>query len=172
MYLLYNVLLLIVSTVEQSELAIVVQLLNHVQLFATPWIVAHQASLSFTISWNFLKLMSIELVMLSNHLILCCPLLLLPSVFPSIRVFSNELALRVRWPKCWSFSFSIILPMNIHGWNGNPLQYSCLENPMDRGAWWATIYGFAKSQTRLSDFCVYLISLYALNFAKYHEIVS
>ena len=65
-----------------------------------------------------------------------------------------------------------VLPMNIHGWNGNPLQYSCLENPMDRGAWWATIYGFAKSQTRLSDFCVYLISLYALNFAKYHEIVS
>ena len=107
MYLLYNVLLLIVSTVEQSELAIVVQLLNHVQLFATPWIVAHQASLSFTISWNFLKLMSIELVMLSNHLILWCPFLLLPSIFPSIRVIATELALHIRWPKYWSFSFSI-----------------------------------------------------------------
>ena len=108
MYLFYNVLLLIVSTIQQSESAIVVvQLLNHVQFFATPWTVARQASLSFTISWSFLKLMSIESVMLSNHLILCHPLLLLPSVFPSIRVFSNELALHIRWPKYWNFSFSI-----------------------------------------------------------------
>ena len=108
MYLFYNVLLLIVSTIQQSESAIVVvQLLNHVQFFATPWTVAHQASLSFTISWSFLKLTSIESVMLSNHLILCHPLLLLPSVFPSIRVFSNELALHIRWPKYWNFSFSI-----------------------------------------------------------------
>ena len=106
--MLYNVLLLIVSTIQQSELAIfVVQLLNHVRLFATPWIVAHQASLSFPISWSFLKLMSIELVLLYNHLILWCPLLLLPSVFPSIRVFASELALHVRWPKYWSISFSI-----------------------------------------------------------------
>ena len=107
MYLLYNVLLLIVSTIQQSELAIVVQLLNHVQFFATPWTVAHQASLSFTISWSFLKLMSIESVMLSNHLIFCHPLLLLPSVFPSIRVFSNEMALHIRRPKYWNFNFSI-----------------------------------------------------------------
>ena len=86
---------------------VVVQLLSRVWLFATPWTAAHQASLSFTISWSLLKLMSIELVMPSNHLILCCPLLLLPSIFPSIRVFSNELILSIRWPKYWSFSFSI-----------------------------------------------------------------
>ena len=143
----------------------------------------------------------------SNHLILCCPLLLLPSIFPSIRVFSNESA--VKWPKYWSLSFNIS-PSNEHpglnsfrmdwldllavqgtlksllqhhnwaslvaqrlkrlpamretwvrslGWedspgegNGNPLQYSCLENPMDRGAWWATVDRLAKSWTRLSDF--------------------
>ncbi|KAB0345975.1 hypothetical protein FD755_024373 [Muntiacus reevesi] len=84
-----------------------VQLLNHVQLFATPWSVAHQASLSITNSKSLLKLMSMESVMPSNHLILCCPLLLLPSVFPSIRVFSNESVLRIRWSKYWSFSFSI-----------------------------------------------------------------
>ena len=74
---------------------------------AAPWTAAHWASLSFTISWSLLKLMSLELVMLSNHLILCCPLLLSPSVFPSIRVFSSESALHLRWPKYWSFSFSI-----------------------------------------------------------------
>jgi len=74
---------------------------------ATPWTAARQASLSITNSWSSLKLMSIESVMPSNHLILCCPLLLLPSVLPSIRVFSNESVLHVRWPKYWSFSFSI-----------------------------------------------------------------
>ena len=73
----------------------------------TPWTAACQASLSITISQSLLKLMSIESVMPSNHLILCCPLLLLPSVFPSIMVFSNELALHIKWPKYWSFSFSI-----------------------------------------------------------------
>ena len=75
-------------------------------LFVTPWTAAHQASLSFTTSQSLLKLMSIELVMLSNHLILCCPLLLLSSIFPSIRVFSNESALRIRWPNYWNFSIS------------------------------------------------------------------
>ena len=84
-----------------------VQLLSHVQLFATPWTAAHQASLSITNSQSLLKLMSIELVMPSNHLILCCPFLLPPSIFPSIRVFSNESVLCIRWPKYWSFSFSI-----------------------------------------------------------------
>ena len=74
---------------------------------ATPWSAAHQASLSFTISWSLLKLMSIESMMPSNHLILCCPLLLLPSVFHSIRVFSNESALCIKWPKYWSFNFGI-----------------------------------------------------------------
>ena len=84
-----------------------VQSFSHVQLFVTPWTAACQASLSVNNSQSLLKLMSIELVMPSNHLILCCPLLLPPSVFPSIRVFSNESALRIRWPKYWSFSFSI-----------------------------------------------------------------
>ena len=84
-----------------------VQSLNRVQLFVTPWTAACQASLSITNSQSLLKLMSVESVMPSNHFILCCPLLLLPSIFPSIRVFSNESALRIRWPKYWSFSFSI-----------------------------------------------------------------
>ena len=83
-----------------------VQSLSCVQLFATPWTAAHQASLSITNSWNLLKLMSIESVMPSNHLILCRPLLL-PSVFPSIRVVSNDSVLHIRWPKYWSFSWSI-----------------------------------------------------------------
>ena len=177
-----------------------------VRLFATPRTAAHQASLSITSSWSPSKPMSIESVMPSNHLILCRPLLLPPSIFPSIRVFSNESALRIRWPKYWSFSFSIS-PSNEHSglisfkmdwldllavqgtlksllrhhsskasilWrsaffiiqlfpgssdgkvsacnaadvgsipglgrspgegNGNPLQYSCLENSMDEGGW-------------------------------------
>ena len=84
-----------------------VQSLSCVQLFATPWTAACQASLSITNSQSLLKLMSIESVIPSNHLILCCCLLLPPSNFPSIRVFSNESALRIRWPKYWSFSFNI-----------------------------------------------------------------
>ena len=86
---------------------VVVRSLSCVWLFATPWTAAHQVSLSFTISQSLLKLMSVELMMPSNHLILCCRLLLLPSVFPSIRVFPSESALHIRWPKYWSFSFSI-----------------------------------------------------------------
>ena len=151
-----------------------------------------QASLFFTISWSFLKLMSIESVMPSNHLVLCRPLLLLPSIFPSIRVFSNDSALLIRCSKYWSFSFSIspyseysgliIFKMNwfdlfeVQGtlesllqhlssiesilWHsaffivllshGNLLQYSCLENSMDGGAWWATVHGVTESQTCLS----------------------
>ena len=84
-----------------------VQSLSHVQLFGTPWTVVCQASLSITNSQSLLKLMSIKLVMPSNHLILCCPHLLLPSILPSIRVFPNESVLCIRWPKYWSFSFSI-----------------------------------------------------------------
>ena len=92
-----------------------VQLLSHVLLFATPWIAACQASLSITNSWSSLKLTSIESVMPSSHLILCHPLFLLPPIPPSFRVFSNESTLRMRWPKYWSFSFSIILSKEIPG---------------------------------------------------------
>ena len=84
-----------------------VQLLSHVRLFATPWTAAHQACMSITNSQSLLKLISIKLVMPSNHLILCCPLLLLPSIFPSIRVFSSESVLCIKWPEYWSFSFSV-----------------------------------------------------------------
>ena len=191
----------------------------------TPWTTSLQASLSITISRSMPKLMSIEFMMPSNYLILCCPLLLLSSIFPSIRVFSNELVLRIRWPEYWSFSFSISPSNDYSGlisfrmdWfdllevqetlkhllqyhsskapvlrclrkisgfpgglvvenlpssagdtgdtgsipglgtsrgigNGNPLQYSCLENSMDRGAWWAAVHGVTKSQTILE--CVH-----------------
>ena len=84
-----------------------IQLLSHVRLFTTPWTAARQASLSITNSWSLLKFMSIVLVMPFNHLILCHPLLFLPSIFPSNRVFSNDSVLCIRWPKYWSFSFSI-----------------------------------------------------------------
>ena len=92
-----------------------VQSLSHVQLFATPWIVARQASLSITNSWSSLRVASIESVMPSSHLILSHPLLLLPPIPPSIKVFSNESILRMRWPKYWSFSFSIIPSKEIPG---------------------------------------------------------
>ena len=92
-----------------------VQSLSRVLLFVTPWAALGQASLSITNSWTLLKLMSIESVMGSNQLILCHPLLLLPLIFPRIRVFSNDLALRIRWPKYWSFSFSISPSMNFQG---------------------------------------------------------
>ena len=95
--------LLLVNSVQFSS----VQLLSRVQLYATPWIAALQASLSITNSWSSPKLLSIKLVMPSSHLILCRPLLLLPPIPPSIRVFSNESTLHMRWPKYWSFSFSI-----------------------------------------------------------------
>ena len=91
---------------KKDLLAFVVQSLTHVRLFVTPWSAIHQASLSFTVSPSLLKLMSIESVMPSNYLILCHRLLLLFSIFSSIRVFSSDLALQIRWPKYWSFSFS------------------------------------------------------------------
>ena len=99
--------------VIQCEKLSSVQPPSRVRLFETPWTAARQAFLSITNSWNLLRLMSLESVMPSSHLILCHPLLLLPSIFPSIRVFSNESALRIRWPKYWSFSFNII-PSNEH----------------------------------------------------------
>ena len=99
------------------------QSLNHVQLFATPWTVAHQASPSITNSRSLLKLMPNESVMPYNHLILCCPLLLLPSIFPSIRVFSSESVLRIRWPSNGVSTSASVLPVNIQdrfplGWTG------------------------------------------------------
>ena len=97
----------IASNHQEAANCRLVQSVNCVLFFATPWTAAHQASLSITNSQSLLKLMSIESVMPSNHLNLCCPLLFLPSIFPSIRVFSNESVLCIRWPKYWSFSFSI-----------------------------------------------------------------
>ena len=103
------------SSLQHSEVPVclmvlpiyfVVHSLSHVWFFATPWAVARQASLSFTISQSLLRLMSDELKMPSSHLILCCPLVLLPSIFPSIRVFYNESVLLIRWPKYWDFSIS------------------------------------------------------------------
>ena len=97
--------LLLLSTIFSSISS--VQSLRRVQLFMTPWTTAHQASLSIASSWSLLKLMSTKSVMPSNHLVLCHPLLLLPSIFPSIRVFSSESVLPIRWPKYWRFSFNI-----------------------------------------------------------------
>ena len=110
---------------------VVVQFLSRLQLFATPWTAAHQASQSLTISWSLLRFMFIEPVMPSNHLILCCPLPLLPSIFPSIRIFSNELALRIRWPKYWSFCFSVSPSSEYQGWF--PLVLPCLISLLPKG---------------------------------------
>ena len=172
---------------------VVFQLLSHVWLFASPWAVAHQASLSSAISWNLLKLMSIEAVMPFNLLILYHPLLVLLLIFPSISVFFpplSESVLCIRWPKDWSFSIS--LSMNSQGWfplglaglisllfkgfsrafssttvwmhqffGAQPflwsnthiyLKYPCLENSMDRRAWWATVHGVKKIWTQLTNF--------------------
>ena len=108
---------------SQVSVSVSLQWLSRVQLFVTPWTTALQASLSITNSQSLPKLMSTESVMPSNHLILCRPLLLLPSIFSSIRVFSNESVLHIRWPKYWSFSFSISPSwMNIQDWS--PLEWT------------------------------------------------
>ena len=101
------------SQKEENKCHLCCQSLSPVRCFVTPWTAARQSSLSFTVSQSVLRLMSIELVMPSNHLTLCPPLLLQQSIFPSVTVFSNESALRIRWPEYWSFSFSISLPMNM-----------------------------------------------------------
>ena len=101
---------------SHSFVFIVIQLLSHVWLFATPLTELHRASLSFTVSYSLLKLMSIESVMPSNHPVLYCPIFFLPSIFPSTRVFSSELALPIRWPKTGTSASASILPMNIQGW--------------------------------------------------------
>ena len=109
-----------------------VQPLSCIWLFVTPWTAARQASLSITNSWSPLKPMSIKLVMPSNHLILCCPLLLLPSIFPSIRVFSNESDLCIRWPKYWSFNFNLS-PSNEHLKDWYPLGWTALISLQSKG---------------------------------------
>ena len=109
--------------------AVIVQSLSHVQLFVTSWT---EASLSFTISWSLLKLMSTESMMPSNHLILCCPLLLLPSIFSSIRDFSNESVLHIRWSKYWNFSFSIS-PSNEYSGRWFPLGFTGLTSVLSKG---------------------------------------
>ena len=119
-----------------------VQSPSHVRLFVTTWTAARQASLSFTISWNLTKFMSIELVMPSNQLILWCPFLLLPSIFPSIRVFSNELALRIRWPKYWIFGISPSseysgFPLVLTGLV--PLQSKGLSSLLQHHSWKASV---------------------------------
>ena len=103
---MYDFILFLIEII-QYENFVVVQSLSHVQLFVTSWTAACQASLSFTISQSLLKLMSVELIMSSNHLKLCHPLLFLLSIFPTHKVFSNQSMLHIRWPKYWSFSFSI-----------------------------------------------------------------
>ena len=105
-----------ISRVINHIFVVAVQSPSRVQLFVTPWTSVHQTSLSIAISLSLIKLMSTESVMPSNHLIFYRPFLLLPSIFSSIRVFSNESVLHIRWPKYWSFSFSIVLAMNIQGW--------------------------------------------------------
>ena len=143
-----------------KQLSTVVQCLSCIWLFVTPWTAACQAPLSFTISWSLLRFMSIEWVMLSNHLILCCPLLLLPSVFPSIKVFSIHTHVwaslvaqtvknlpAMQETQVWFLSQEDPLEKGID----NPLQYSCLENSMDRGVWWTTVHGAAENWTWLSD---------------------
>ena len=171
------------SKVNQSF--VIVQSLSRVHLFVTIWTATHQASLSFTVSWSLLKLMSIESVRSSNHLILCYPLLLPPSIFPSIRVSSMSQFFTSGGQRIGASSSASVLPMNNQEWfplglaglislqsktlsrvfsnttvpgserspgegNGNLLQYSCLENPKDRGAWWATIHGVANSWIQLA----------------------
>ena len=107
---------MMVSQVDTHVQSSSVQLLSCIWLFVTPWTAACQASLSITNSWSLPKLMSIELVIPSNHLILCHPLLLLSSIFPSIKVFANESVLCIRWPKYWSFSVNISPSNNIQDW--------------------------------------------------------
>ena len=108
-----------------------VQSLSCVWLFTTPWTTARQASLSITNSGSLLKLIPIKSVMPSNHLILCCPLLLLPSIFPSIRVFSNESVLHIRWPKCWASALASVLPVDVQDWS--PLGFTALISLQSKG---------------------------------------
>ena len=140
-----------------------VQLLSCVRLFVTPWTAACQASLSITNSWSLPRLMSIESVRPSNHLILCRPLLLLPSIFPSIRVFSNESALRLRWPKYWSFSFNIS-PSNEH-----PGLFSFRINWLDLLAVQRTLKSLLQHHSSKSSVPSALSLLYSPTLTSIHD---
>ena len=156
------------SVIEQTPLYNLctssVQLLSHVWLFATPWTAAHQASLSITNSWSSLRLMSIESVMPSSHLILCRPLLLLPSIFPSIKVFSNESALHIRWPKYWSFNFNIS-PSHEHSglisfrmdWLDLLAVQGTLKSLLQHHSSKASIFGPQLSSQYNSQICAWLL---------------
>ena len=130
--ILHALIFLILSSTYET----VVQSLSHVSFFVTPWAAACQVPLSTTISWRLLIFTSIESTMLSNHLILCCPLLLLTSIYPSIGVFTSELAVHIRWPKYWSFTFSLLYGLtltSVHDYQFSSVTQSCLTlcDPMD-----------------------------------------
>ena len=130
------------------------QPLSRVRLFATPWTAAPQASLSITNSWSSLRLTPIESVMPSSHLILCCPLLLLPPIPPSIKVFSNEPTLHMRWPKYWSFSFSIIPSMNTQDWS--PLEWTGWISLQSKGL--SPVYKYINTQLPQMQILLHIIS--------------
>ena len=140
-----------------------VQSLSRVQLFATQWTAACQASLDITNSRSLLKLMSIKSVMPSNHLILCHPLFLPPSIFPSIRVFSNESVLHIRWLKYWSFSFSISPPMNIQDWF--PLWLTGLISVQSKGL----SRVFSNTTVQKNQFFSAQLSLWSNSFIHTHD---
>ena len=140
-----------------------VQSLSHVYHFATPWTAAHQASLSITNSWSLPKTLSIESVMTSNHLILCPPLLLLPSTFPNIRVFSNESALHIRWPKYWSFSF------NISPSNEQPGLISLRMDWLDRLAVQGTLKSLLQHHTSKASILQHSAFFIVQTFTSIHD---
>ena len=127
----------------------IVQSLSHIQLYATSWTAAHQASLTFTNSWSLRKLIALKSVMSSKHLSLCWPLLLLPSIFLSIRVFSNDSTLFIRWPKYWSFTSAWVLPTNIQDWF--PLGLISLNFLQSK--WFLRVFSNTTAQMHQS-FCV------------------
>ena len=143
-----------------------VQSLSRVRLFATPWMATHQASLSITNSRSSLRLMSIESVMPSSHLILCRPLLLLPPIPPSIRVFSNESTLQMRWPKYWSFSFSIIPSKEITGLISFRMDWLDLLAVQQ-----TLIYWFTRAQLPSSHLWTWYISSFILIFYIFKTII-
>ena len=152
-------------------------MLSHVPLFVTPWTAASQASLSITNSWSLLKLMSIKSVMPSYHLILCHPLLLVPSIFPSIKIFSNESALCMRWPKYWSFSFNIS-PFNEYpglisfrmDWLDLLAIQGTLKTLLQQHSWKASILLYSPSLTTIHD--MYLFFFKLISYLNNYRLLS
>ena len=140
------------------------QSLSRVRLFVTPWTAAHQASLSIANSQSLLKLMSVESVMPSNHLILCHPLLLLPSTFPSIRVFSDESVLHIRWPEDWSFSFSISPSNEYSGLIS--FRKDWLDLLADQGTLKSLLQHFGSKASILQYSAFFIVQLYNMNMYK------